>query len=84
MTEVFVSYRGADATFGAAAIYELLATRFDRQQIFLDNQSISPGTNYPARLRAALESTQVMLVLIGPRYGRARDYYRQALRFSAT
>lgn len=63
-----MSYRSADARFGAAAIYELLTTRFDREQIFLDNQSISPGSDYPDRLRAALETTRVMLVLIGPRW----------------
>lgn len=68
VSEIFVSYRNADARFGAAAVYELLAARFDRELIFLDNQSISPGADYPDRLRAALESVRVLLVLIGPRW----------------
>ncbi|MCT2581530.1 ATP-binding protein [Actinophytocola gossypii] len=68
MWDIFVSYRSADAPFGAAAIYELLATRFDRDRIFLDNQSISPGAEYPDRLSAALESMRVLLVLVGPRW----------------
>jgi tetratricopeptide (TPR) repeat protein len=68
VSEIFVSYRSADARFGAAAIFELLATRFDRELIFLDNQSIGPGADYPGRLRAALESVRVLLVLIGPRW----------------
>ncbi|HEX4724180.1 MAG TPA: tetratricopeptide repeat protein [Pseudonocardiaceae bacterium] len=68
MSDIFVNYRSADARFGAAATYELLANRFDRTRIFLDNQSIGPGGDYPDRLRAALESMRVLLVLIGPRW----------------
>ena len=36
MSDIFVNYRSADARFGAAATYELLANRFDRNRIFLD------------------------------------------------
>lgn len=68
MSDIFVNYRTLDAQFGAAAIYELLATRFDRDRIFLDNHSIEPGTTYPARIREALETMRVLLVLIGPRW----------------
>ena len=68
MFEIFVSYRTADARFGAAAIYELLANRFGQERIFLDNQSIPPGSLYPQRLRDALEAMRVLLVLIGPQW----------------
>jgi tetratricopeptide (TPR) repeat protein len=93
MSEIFVSYRSADAQYGAAAIFELLATRFDRERIFLDNQSISPGSTYPDRLHEALESVRVLLVLIGPRWltpdldrpdqlpiREERDWVRQEIR----
>jgi tetratricopeptide (TPR) repeat protein len=67
-SEVFISYRSADAAFGAAATYELLAERFGKERIFLDNQSMPPGIVYPGFLRSALESMRVLLVLIGPNW----------------
>jgi hypothetical protein len=66
--DIFVSYRKADARFGAAATYELLANRFGKDRIFLDNQSMCPGSVYPQRLRDALDSMRVLLVLIGPQW----------------
>lgn len=66
--DIFINYRKVDAAFGAAATYELLAERLDKDRIFLDNQSLAPGVNYPRLLRAALESTRVLLVLIGPNW----------------
>lgn len=66
--DVFINYRRADVAFGAAAVYELLAERFGKDRIFLDNQSMAPGDDYPDSLRWALESMRVLLVLIGPRW----------------
>lgn len=68
MIDIFVSYRTVDARFGAAATYELLASRFGAERIFLDNRSIPPGSRYPQRLRDALESMRVLLALIGPQW----------------
>lgn len=64
--DVFINYRRADMAFGAAATYEMLAERFGRDRVFLDNQSLRPGAAYPRLLRSALESMRVLLVLIGP------------------
>lgn len=66
--DIFINYRTVDAAFGAAATYELLAERLGKQRIFLDNQSLAPGHEYPRSLRAALESSRVLLVLIGPNW----------------
>lgn len=66
--DIFVSYRKSDARFGAAAVYELLTHRFGKERIFLDNQSMLPGSIYPQRLREALNSVRVLLVLIGPNW----------------
>lgn len=66
--DVFINYRTADVPFGAAATYELLAERFGNDRIFLDNQSMPPGVDYPQLLRSALESMWVLLVLIGPNW----------------
>lgn len=68
MYDIFVNYRNADARFGAAATYELLVKRFGKERVFLDNQSIGPGSFYPEELYAALESMRVLLVFIGPEW----------------
>jgi tetratricopeptide (TPR) repeat protein len=64
--DIFINYRTADARFGAAATYELLAARFGRHRVFLDNQSIPAGMPYAAELAHALEVMRVLLVFIGP------------------
>lgn len=66
--DVMVNYRTADARFGAAATFELLALRFGKHRMFLDNQSIAPGASYVAELWQALESISVLLVMIGPEW----------------
>lgn len=66
MSDILINYRTVDARFGAAATYELLATRFGKDRLFLDNQSIQPGTSYVMELLRELESIRVLLVLIGP------------------
>lgn len=66
--DVFINYRTVDARFGAAATFELLAGRFGRSRVFLDNQSMRPGAVYPERIRAALQSMRVLVVLIGPEW----------------
>jgi tetratricopeptide (TPR) repeat protein len=89
--EVFINYRTVDARFGAAAIYELLVERFGRSRIFLDNQSMEPGSVYPEQIRVALESMRVLVVLIGPNWlvgagdgsvpvHRDRDWVRREIR----
>jgi hypothetical protein len=66
--EIFVNYRTTDTRFGAAATYELLASRFGKERIFLDNQSMDPGSIYPQRIDDALETVRVLLVLVGPQW----------------
>jgi tetratricopeptide (TPR) repeat protein len=68
MFDIFINYRTVDARFGAAATFELLAEHVDRSRIFLDNQSMRPGSVYPDHIRAALASMRVLVVLIGPNW----------------
>ncbi|WP_410667627.1 tetratricopeptide repeat protein [Amycolatopsis sp. cmx-4-68] len=90
--DVFINYRTADTAFGAAAIYESLAERLGKDRVFLDNQSLAPGVDYPRSMRAALESARLLLVLIGPSWlnsapgttelliERERDWVRYEIR----
>ncbi|MFI5899809.1 toll/interleukin-1 receptor domain-containing protein [Streptomyces cyaneofuscatus] len=64
--DVFINYRTADAGYGAAACYELLAPAFGDKRVFRDCVSMLPGELYPQRIRQALEQARILLVLIGP------------------
>ncbi|MFD9719078.1 tetratricopeptide repeat protein [Streptomyces sp. NPDC059076] len=64
--DVFVNYRTADTGYGAAACYELLSDAFGAARIFRDCVTMLPGEPYPDAIRAALEQTRILLVLIGP------------------
>ncbi len=64
--KVFVSYRRSDAAGHARALHRELSRRFDAGFAFLDRAGIEVGDEFPERLRAAVESCLVMLVLVGP------------------
>jgi tetratricopeptide (TPR) repeat protein len=66
--DVFVNYRTVDARFGAAAAYQFLVGRFGSERVFLDHVSMGSGAVYPEEIRAALEQTRVLVVLIGPEW----------------
>jgi TIR domain len=89
MPSVFISYRRADTADAAGRLAADLIERFGRSRVFIDVDSIPLATKFEDRIQAALESCQVVLVLIGdqwlaaklPSGGRrlddARDYVRQ-------
>jgi TIR domain len=89
MPSVFISYRRADTADAAGRLAADLIERFGRSRVFIDVDSIPLATKFEDRIQAALESCQVVLVLIGDRWlaaklpsgGRrlddARDYVRQ-------
>ncbi|MET0852237.1 MAG: TIR domain-containing protein [Candidatus Rokuibacteriota bacterium] len=61
-----MSYRRSDAAGHARALHRELSRRFDAGFAFLDRAGIEVGDEFPERLRAAVESCLVMLVLVGP------------------
>jgi tetratricopeptide (TPR) repeat protein len=66
MVDIFITYRKADARFGAAACYELLSRAFGGDRIFRDSVSMLGGEIYPKAIREALEQVKVLVALIGP------------------
>jgi len=61
-----VSYRTADAGYGAAGCYEFFAARFGPDRVFRDCTSVLPGEVYREAIEKALEETRVLVALIGP------------------
>jgi hypothetical protein len=65
---IFISYRRDDAAGDAGRLADHLHRRFGATHVFLDIDTIDPGTDFVQVLRASLEQTAAMLVVIGPRW----------------
>ena len=73
MAGVFISYRRDDSKGFAGALMRDLDRRLGAEQVFMDIEDIQGGTDFPAVLRRAVQSSDVLLALIGSRWLEARD-----------
>jgi hypothetical protein len=69
---IFISYRRDDAAGDAGRLADHLNRRFGKNQVFLDIDTIDPGTDFVQVLHASLQETAAVLVVIGPRWTTAR------------
>lgn len=74
MNRIFLSYRADDSADATMAISDRLAHHFGRDQIFRDQDSLRVGMLYPRRIRRALERSDTVLAVIGPRWLDTRDH----------
>jgi TIR domain len=65
---IFISYRRGEAAGHAGHLYEALAERFGEDRVFLDIDVIRPGSDFASTISQALGDSQVLLVIIGPRW----------------
>jgi hypothetical protein len=68
---VFMSYRREDAAGHAGRLYDSLTSRLDVADVFMDVGDIEPGVDFTDAIAHAVEKTDVMLALIGPRWATA-------------
>ena len=68
-----MSYRREDTEFPAASLFDRLIAQFGEGQVFKDVDAIQPGDDFAEEIRAAVESCDVLLVLIGDRWLTAAD-----------
>ena len=68
LLRVFMSYRRDDAAGHAGRLYDSLISRHDVADVFMDVGNIEPGLDFTEAIAQAIETTDVMLVLIGPRW----------------
>ena len=62
---IFISYRREDTAYPAGWIFDRLTQHFGRDQVFKDVDSIHLGDPFAEVIAAAVESCDVVLVLIG-------------------
>jgi hypothetical protein len=73
MAGIFVSYRREDAGGYAGRIADLLSHRFGPETLFVDVDTILPGTDYPEVIQEKLDSCDVLLAVMGPQWSTAAD-----------
>jgi len=63
--QIFISYRREETAYHVGWLFDRLADRFGKNQVFKDVNSIEPGDDFVEVITTAARSCVVMLVLIG-------------------
>lgn len=71
MSEIFVSYRRADAAGYAGRIFDALRQEFGDKAVFRDLDAIESGTRFPDTIARELDACRVFIPIIGPGWTRA-------------
>lgn len=70
---VFLSYRREDTQHAAGRLADRIGERFSSAEIFVDVDSIPPGADFTKATAEAIERSDVLLALIGPRWTTLED-----------
>lgn len=68
MRKIFISYRRDDSAGYAQAVYSRLAQQFSQDQIFMDVDTIAPGTDFERAIERAVADCDVLVAVIGKRW----------------
>jgi hypothetical protein len=73
MAGIFISYRRGDSSGYAGWLREHLAERFGPERIFMDVDTIEPGSDFVESIEGAVGSCDVLLAVIGDEWLSAAD-----------
>lgn len=73
MPDIFLSYRRQDSSSATGRLADRLEDHFGPGRVFRDHESISPGDDFTEAIRRAINTSTVMLAIIGPDWLDARD-----------
>ena len=65
MAKVFISYRRSDARQDAGRLSDALVREFGEENVFMDLSSLVPGQSFLAEIDEAIDTSDVVLVVIG-------------------
>jgi hypothetical protein len=68
MARIFISYRREDSAGHTGRLHDRLTTRFGRDQVFKDIDSIDPGADFTQAIKDAMASCDVVIVVIGKQW----------------
>lgn len=70
---IFINYRKDDTNWNALALYNELQKYFNQEQLFKDFNAIQPGDDFVESINGALQTCDVLLVLIGKDWLQEKD-----------
>lgn len=70
---IFISYRRDDSAREAADLYQAIAARVGESHLYKDVDNIPIGADFGAHIRGILPRCQIALVVIGPKWAKAKD-----------
>ena len=70
---IFVSYRRDDAAAHAGRLHDQLTARSGPGNVFMDIDTIQPGDDFVEAIARAIDSCDVFLLLVGPRWLASSD-----------
>lgn len=73
MGRIFINYRRQDSEGYVGRLFDHLLQHFDREEIFMDVDSIAPGKDFVAELENAVKACDVLISIIGPTWSRMTD-----------
>ena len=68
MSRIFINYRRQDSEGYVGRLYDHLAQHFQRDDIFMDVDSIKPGADFVSKLEEAVAACDVFIAMIGPQW----------------
>jgi hypothetical protein len=68
MAKITISYRRDDSMDITGRIFDRLTSRYGRETVFRDIDSIPPGLDFREHIRASIEDSDVLMVVVGPRW----------------
>ena len=73
MSRIFINYRRQDSEGYVGRLYDHLSDHFERDEIFMDVDSIKPGADFVKELEDAVERCEVFIAMIGPQWSSLVD-----------
>lgn len=73
MDGLFINYRREDSAPYAGRLYDFLRRTFPNKQVFMDIDTIDPGEDFVDAISKTLESSKVVIAVIGPKWIESRD-----------
>jgi uncharacterized protein YecT (DUF1311 family) len=68
MAKIAISYRRSDSQDITGRIFDRLSQQYGKDTVFRDIDSIRPGIDFRTQIADALSKTDVLLVIVGPRW----------------